>query len=134
MVAVRLQPGGWDGRYFQRFMNSMVAGSMSSGFEALRSAGHLERPEARRARRWEALDLVLGICDRIHRVRGALHPQDRAPRAVRTSVQAVTVMQVDGAEPETLTPRITGEVRLVGHLPNTSWAPTSPLPSAMLAG
>lgn len=33
---VRVQPGRWDGRYFQRLMNSTVAGLTSSGFEALR--------------------------------------------------------------------------------------------------
>src|SRR3954454_16110063 len=65
----------------------------------------------------EERHLLFGIDDGVDRVFGAVHPQDRATHAVEPAVQAVAVTQVDGADPDTLPPRIAGVVLLVCGVP-----------------
>src|SRR4051794_14845591 len=46
-----------------------------------------------------------------------MHPQDRASHAVELAVQAVTVTQVDAADPDMLPPRVARVVLLVRGVP-----------------
>ena len=58
--------------------------------------GALDNPQLSVRTIHEPLDLFLGIGHRIHLIRGALQPQDRAAHPVEPGVQAVTVSYAQG--------------------------------------
>ena len=70
----------------------------------------LHDAQFRRGRVGEHRDLLARIGDRVHRILGAVQPQDRAEHAVQARVQTISVAQIDSTDQNALAAGITGVV------------------------